>query len=63
MNKIQVNRTRDRRVNRALLAKGWRVIRCWEHDLTARNTGRCVKRIARALTQRRLTVPRRRQVL
>lgn len=31
--KVEGNRERDRRVNRALRADGWRVIRVWEHSL------------------------------
>jgi DNA mismatch endonuclease (patch repair protein) len=32
-NKIRTNRARDRRVHRALRAKGWKVLRIWEHAL------------------------------
>ena len=32
-NKIRTNQARDRRVHRALRAKGWKVLRFWEHDL------------------------------
>jgi DNA mismatch endonuclease (patch repair protein) len=31
--KIARNRARDRQVNRALKAKGWHVLRVWEHEL------------------------------
>ena len=31
--KIEGNRSRDRRVNRALRRAGWRVVRVWEHQL------------------------------
>jgi DNA mismatch endonuclease (patch repair protein) len=31
--KLTANVARDRRVNRALRAAGWRVLRIWEHDL------------------------------
>jgi DNA mismatch endonuclease (patch repair protein) len=30
--KVSRNRERDRRVDRALLAEGWRVLRIWEHE-------------------------------
>ncbi len=30
--KLERNRRRDERVNRALRAAGWRVVRIWEHD-------------------------------
>ena len=32
-NKIRTNQARDRRVHRALRAKGWKVLRIWEHAL------------------------------
>ena len=47
--KLNGNRARDRRVNRALRAKGWRVMRVWEHELTRRNEARVVGRLRRAL--------------
>lgn len=31
--KLTTNKARDRKVNRQLRAKGWRVLRIWEHDL------------------------------
>ena len=31
--KIRTNQARDRRVHRALRAKGWKVLRIWEHAL------------------------------
>lgn len=43
--KIEGNRSRDRRVDRALRQRGWVVLRIWEHSLT---------RKAEALTVRRL---------
>jgi len=33
VNKIEANRKRDRKVNRALRRVGWKVLRVWEHDL------------------------------
>ena len=47
--KLNRNRARDRRVNRALRAKGWRVVRIWEHDLARRNEARLLGRLRRAL--------------
>ena len=47
--KLAANRVRDRRVDRALRCKGWKVIRIWEHDLKPRRAGRTVARIERAL--------------
>lgn len=31
--KLQTNKARDRKVNRLLRLKGWRVLRIWEHEL------------------------------
>lgn len=31
--KIAANKSRDKKVNRMLLAMGWKVIRIWEHEL------------------------------
>jgi DNA mismatch endonuclease, patch repair protein len=45
--KFAANQTRDRLVNRTLRARGWRVLRIWEHEL--RNPTRCVARILRKL--------------
>jgi DNA mismatch endonuclease (patch repair protein) len=43
--KIEGNRTRDRRVNRALRARGWEVVRIWEHALARRNLPRLLQRL------------------
>jgi DNA mismatch endonuclease (patch repair protein) len=47
--KLAANQARDRRVNRALRAAGWRVLRLWEHELARRNAGRLRSRLRRAL--------------
>lgn len=47
--KLDGNMARDRRVNRALRAKGWRVLRIWEHDLTKSRQVSTVRRVLRAL--------------
>ncbi|MBL9187277.1 MAG: DNA mismatch endonuclease Vsr [Opitutaceae bacterium] len=47
--KIARNRSRDRRVDRELRARGWRVLRIWEHALKRRHERRLLGRIARAL--------------
>jgi DNA mismatch endonuclease (patch repair protein) len=47
--KINGNRARDRRVNRLLRAKGWRVLRIWEHELAKKNEPRLIVRLIRAL--------------
>jgi len=35
--KLTANKARDRLVTRTLRARGWRVVRIWEHELTRRN--------------------------
>lgn len=47
--KIEGNKARDRMQTRLLRAAGWRVIRIWEHALTARRAGRTMARIQRLL--------------
>jgi len=48
--KLKGNRKRDRKVTRALVARGWKVIRIWEHDLKKR-PGHCVQQIATAIAR------------
>ncbi|HEY4248178.1 MAG TPA: very short patch repair endonuclease [Lacunisphaera sp.] len=43
--KIIGNKARDRRVNRTLRARGWKVLRIWEHELSRRNLPRLLKRL------------------
>ena len=45
--KITGNQDRDRLVNRALRANGWRVVRIWEHELAKRTERRLVARLRR----------------
>lgn len=47
--KITGNKARDRRVNRLLRAKGWKVARVWEHELKRRNEPQLVRRLVRIL--------------
>ena len=54
--KIAANRARDRRINRALRAAGWRVLHVWEHGLKARQLGRTLARLRRAVDSERLPV-------
>ena len=49
--KIQKNKERDRSVNRELRKAGWRVMRIWEHDLSARNEKRLAGRIRKIQCQ------------
>src|SRR5689334_9117856 len=46
--KLRRNKKRDAAVARRLVAKGWSVIRLWEHELV--KPGAVVRRITRALT-------------
>jgi len=45
--KLAGNRARDRFVNRRLRSNGWKVLRIWEHELTAKNAARLLERIRR----------------
>jgi DNA mismatch endonuclease (patch repair protein) len=47
--KIAANRARDRRVDRALRASGWRVLHVWEHALASRQIARTLARLRRAV--------------
>lgn len=47
--KFAANRTRDRLVTRTLRARGWRVIRIWEHALRRKHERRLLTRLHRAL--------------
>lgn len=49
--KLTSNKRRDNRAARALRAKGVRVVRIWEHDLTKRETNRVVSRLMRILLE------------
>ncbi len=42
--KISNNKMRDRKVNKALKADGWRVIRLWEYDIK-KHTQKCINKI------------------
>jgi DNA mismatch endonuclease (patch repair protein) len=46
--KIAANRARDRRIDRALRAAGWRVLHLWEHALEPRAVARTLARLRRA---------------
>lgn len=49
LHKLESNQARDRLVTRSLRAKGWRVLRIWEHELSRKNSARCLRRIQRTL--------------
>ena len=42
--KIEKNIERDKKYNRLLKKKGWKVIRLWEHDIN-KNPKKCVMRV------------------
>jgi DNA mismatch endonuclease (patch repair protein) len=46
--KIAANQARDRLVTRTLRARGWRVLRLWEHALQPRHAPRLLARLRRA---------------
>ncbi|OAM89406.1 very short patch repair endonuclease [Termitidicoccus mucosus] len=45
--KIKRNKARDKEVNRTLRAKGWHVMRIWEHELARKNEGRLLAKFKR----------------
>ena len=47
--KRKSNKKRDRLVNRTLAAKGWRVLRVWEHALQKKERGALVRRVRRVI--------------
>jgi DNA mismatch endonuclease (patch repair protein) len=50
--KVADNRDRDRRKTRGLEARGWLVLRFWEHDIL-RDLDACVRRIGQIVGRRR----------
>ena len=46
-NKIETNWARDRKIDAALKAKGWTVVRIWEHSLKLPNRKRLANRLRR----------------
>ena len=46
--KIAANRTRDRLVTRTLRARGWTVLRIWQHELKPAHARRLLTRLRRA---------------
>ena len=48
--KLSANRARDRLVNHALRAAGWRVLRVWEHELARKREARLLRRLRLALS-------------
>ena len=47
--KLRANRARDQRNIRRLRAKGWKVIRVWQHELTQTGKAKYLRRIKRVL--------------
>jgi len=56
--KLRTNRKRDQRNFRRLRARGWRVIRIWQHQLL-HDKERCIRRVVDVLTQSRIQEPPR----
>ena len=50
--KIATNKARDRKVNRLLRAKGWKVARVWEHELRRRNEAKLIRRLSNLCPRR-----------
>src|SRR5579859_6679913 len=48
--KLESNVRRDRLVGRTLRARGWRVLRVWQHELSRKNEKRLLRLFQRALT-------------
>ncbi len=48
--KLTANKARDRLVTRTLRAKGWKVLRIWEHELTHRHAALVARRIHKMLS-------------
>ena len=44
--KLTGNKARDRRVNRLLRARDWKVLRIWEHELARKNLTRLLRRLS-----------------
>jgi very-short-patch-repair endonuclease len=47
---MQLNRSKDRRISRALRLSGWQVVRIWEHDLRGA-LPQVIERIRRCLSR------------
>lgn len=47
--KLEANKKRDSLVNRTLRNRGWRVMRIWEHELSAKNEKKLAAKILRNL--------------
>ncbi len=47
--KLSRNKARDVLVNRRLKARGWIVLRIWQHELSPNGHGRLLRRVLRAL--------------
>lgn len=50
-NKIEKNKTRDRKITKALKMKNWQVIRIWEHEIKTSKLNRKLNRIKKKIAQ------------
>jgi DNA mismatch endonuclease (patch repair protein) len=55
--KLERNKARDKEVNKALRASGWKVIRCWEHELKLA-PDRASRRILKMIASNELSATR-----
>lgn len=46
--KLAAHRRRDRRIDREMKSRGWRVLRIWEHELAGKREARLVLRLKRS---------------
>ncbi len=49
--KLARNKARDRLVGRVLKQRGWRVLRVWQHELSAHNEHRLLRRLLHVLRE------------
>src|SRR5580704_9979137 len=50
ISKLARNQARDRLVMRTLRKRGWRVLRIWQHELSAKNEQRLLRRLRHAIS-------------
>jgi DNA mismatch endonuclease (patch repair protein) len=50
-NKIEKNKTRDRKITKALKMKNWQVIRIWEHEIKTSKLNRKLNRLKKKIAQ------------
>jgi DNA mismatch endonuclease (patch repair protein) len=48
LRKLADNKLRDRRINKVLRQRGWKVLRIWQHELKPKHSWACIAKIRRA---------------